>query len=164
MMGTPYLKPEGRPLDLDMWDVAALSIGTVLAGAVFRLFLDNPKTENKVPRGLLVAVGFVLLWCGASVMFALVCLQLTGGLREQETAGSVAAHDITAIMIFQLVQVGYPVVSAGDWIARFFLNSDDARLRSAVKDGCYGALDAVSKSAFSIYVAFRITWYQGTSP
>ena len=124
MLGKNYLKPEGRPLpDLDMWDAAALSIGTVLAGALFRLVMEDLKQHlSDMYSYTAILISCVVLWCGASAMFAVVCLVLVGGLQEQ-VADTPEAHDVAAIMIFQLVQVGYPVVSATDWLRRMHAQS-----------------------------------------
>ena len=73
------------------------------------------------PGGRLPACGVGLLWLlfwgGASVAFALVCAQLVGGLTAQQ-GGSSGSHDVAAIMTFQLVQVGYPLVSLADLLER----------------------------------------------
>lgn len=162
MLGSCHLGPEGRPLPgLDKWDAAALSIGTVVGGAIFRVAFD---ADAKSAKTLKFFVAWLVFWGGAAVMFALVCFILVGGLASQ-VDGSAASHDVAAVMTFQLIQVGYPIVSAVDFVARQFfpVTKDDPDhtldMRSGLKDTCYGVLDVGSKAFFAIYVAFRVTWY-----
>lgn len=166
MIGEKYVGSEGRPLPgINKWYAAALSCGTVIAGAIFRIVFDTGDVGNRgLRRQLSFWFGWLVLWGSAAAMFALVCLILVGALEDQ-IDGSAASHDVAAITAFQVIQVGYPIVSMVDLLSRQMcpvtnkMPSHILPMRSGLKDICYGCLDVGSKSFFAIYVAFRATWY-----